>query len=153
MMEHSLFKRGKVHGIAVRTVLDVDPQFLDDIIVTAVEGGIGYWSQVEEYRHANQAPGHVFASIIDISDDYDEEETEDSTTELPPRYRIDSETIYRALTLVAAAGATELEALRIGKFSQDDIIHAMMEKDAGEIDAGLADDLVQIGLFGRTMYG
>ena len=154
MIQHSLFKRDQTHHIQVQTIISVDPLFLDDVICTAVEGGIGYWSQVEKYKWDNMAgPGFTFADIIDIAEDYDEDEDGETTSEPPPRYKVDNETIHRALTLLGMANGGMLDTMYVSESFRSDIIQAMMEKDTGEIDANMADSLVQIGLFGRVKYG
>lgn len=114
-------------------------QFLHDIFVTALEGGIGYWSQASKYRWS-VCDGHTedldnFVAVI--------HDTEDNRK----KYTVDRAVIQRGLSKIASGTAKVHESYvkRIGQASR--------ENDFGNCDAGDADVIVQAGLFGEVVYG
>lgn len=107
-------------------------QFLDDIIITAMEGGINYWAQRLRYN-----PDSPVKAIIRDVDDYDSGQW----------------TITRAIVRNGIRGIVESEnILRDGPL-RDTILLANLKNDAGYIDAIGADVIVQAGLFGKVVYG
>lgn len=148
----------------IQVTIELEDEFLSDIIVTAVEGGIGYWSQTEQYQYVDcdnedgHDPLHVVvgeprsthtynpncyqtrATIIDAV----------ATAELEPsgcfevKYDITLDKIAEAIQKIAQWEAEGLgwkqtmDAVRIG--------------DAGMIDAGDADNIVQVACFGDVVY-
>jgi hypothetical protein len=127
------------------TTATLDPQFAHDVFVTAVEGGINYWAAVLRYRWmasdgACDLEG-FHALVVDAESDESDE----------PQ-RIDRDVIVRGLQRIVDGTATccgrPLDAL-----FTDRIASAVAEIDAGDIDAGDADTIVQVGLFGEVVYG
>jgi hypothetical protein len=113
------------------------------MFTTALEGGIGYWSECLEYCWS-KGPDHEpdldgFYALI--------EETESGEDE-PPTHRIDREVILRGLSRLFAGEYRGLHAKTAGL-----IMAAALGGDAGRLDASDADCLVQIGLFGEVVYG
>lgn len=122
--------------------------FLRDIITTAVEGGIGYWSQCSHYQWVDRdgtvrvpvgrrlpellAKG-AFAVVY-------AEGGEDPLT-------IDVETVARGLKLICEGGCDLNDRIR------NAIRVANHESDAGMLDADDADVIVQAGLLGEIVYG
>ena len=111
-----------------------------DIFVTALEGGINYWASVDTYIWTDDS-GHedvlgFHATIRDIEDDNGE-------------FVVNRETIARGVGLfsVWASGHPSQHrhdagnCLRFGKWDELDI------------DADLADEIVQFGIFGELIYG
>jgi hypothetical protein len=119
-------------------VVELDDESLADILVTAVEGGIGYWSECSEYQH-NGTPGiaakDVFAVIIDTED-----------PEFSGSIRIDLDIISRGIKNILAKDIIRKSAL-------DEILRAICEDDVGMIDADYADCIIQAGLWGELRYG
>ncbi len=117
----------------------VSKETLFNVFVTALEGGIGYWSVCTKYRWA----------LPDGSEDLDGfhaviEETE-SREDTPPVHRIDAKVIVRGLKHFATPGS-----------GYNDVRAACLALLAGEdadYDAVVADCIVQAGLFGEVVYG
>ena len=112
----------KVTIPAVET--NLDEQFVKDIMVTAVEGGINYWAcltSVERDADLNvlSIEGH----------DAEDEETE---------FKADLSTILLGLQMCVTEGR---------------YVDAIRNSDASELDADDADLILQMGVFGEVVYG
>lgn len=113
-------------------------ELLDSVIITAIEGGIGYWSVCSEYEW-DGVPARA------VVQEFDESTGEPYGEKL---------TIDRALVSKALDRVTDLTQPRIANKSlTKEIIFAVLEDDPGCIDADGADVLVQFGLFGKIVYG
>lgn len=111
---------------------DLTAEECGDIAITAAEGGIGYWSVIQSYDWTRWAdddivePGHEVPSdfVFYTIEELDDEGVFDITPELINRgYEI---------------------WLQERKVILDDM---------GEVDAEIADVLVQYGCFGKVVYG
>jgi len=107
-------------------------KFLDDVIITAVEGGIGYWSICDSYKRGNDKP--TTAEI--------EELEEDGVTRTGNKFSINREMMKDAMDKALAERMLNKRALA-----------AIIMEDAGDLDADDADSIVQIGCFGRVIFG
>lgn len=121
-------------------------EFLHCIFTTALEGGIGYWSQAATYRWSMAGDSNVddLDGFIAIIGEFDE-----STG----KYRHD-----KPLTINRAVIQKGLARLADKDFKvRDDIRKTALAgsamNDAGDIDAEIADVIVQAGLFGEIIYG
>lgn len=119
-------------------------QFLKDLIITAVEGGIGYWSFCRNYDYK---AGTVEVAAMDPDDWDGDEDTLDDYLEWHP---VTIETMARGINLICSGEckyATRGEYVRFMR-------KANRENDgAGMLDAGDADNILQAGLFGELIYG
>ena len=129
------------------------------IITTALEGGIGYWSQCLQYqwrypdlgassdaaaraaRHATGDDSTAWAHALIV-------DTDDEAGGESERIGITHAVIERALRRIRAGAATEIGAGRRSR-----ILTAHFANDAAELDANDADAIVQLGLFGELIYG
>lgn len=117
-------------------------RLLHGLFTTALEGGIGYWSSCRAYRWSTDMTYEhddlegFFAEITD------EEEDED--------YRIDRTVVARGYRL-----ATSKEWRNKISWSTDAPPLVVTEEslDEWDYDAGDADVIVQLGLFGNVVYG
>lgn len=121
-------------------------QVLHDVFVTALEGGIGYWSQCFTYHWENGGGlddldlDGFYADIVD---------TEDGNKP----YRIDRSVIERGLAAIINPPA-DLQAHETPSMSlRKAVAAAVATNDAGDLDADDADNIVQMGLFGSIIYG
>ncbi len=124
--------------MAVRT--DKRSAFLWDVFVTALEGGIGYWSAASEYHIWRSSDGEpdtagFFATIEDGEDDGKE-------------YRIDAAVIARGLGRIVR-GEVEIASSIRGNV----MLANATNGDDADLDAIDADCVVQAGLFGEVVYG
>ena len=121
--------------------MDNHAEFYSDIITTAVEGGIGYWSQCDEYRWQDRAPEDIYAVVRELAPDGS------YVPETDPALRIDWQVIRKGLHMIVNR---EVPVRR-------DIFEAIQggydEWDAAEIDSEAADCIVQAALLGELRYG
>lgn len=121
-------------------------QFLADVLTTAVEGGIGYWSAVSEYRWDLEDPAdtsvvvHEYDDDLGINGDYKEEGV-----------RVDLDLIAKGIGILKRSGG-------VGSAFQSDYWKQFLLADRtngedGDYDAGTADCIVQAGMFGEVVYG
>lgn len=131
-------------------------EFLADIITTALEGGVGYWSQASEYRWfsptlsgGTATPGpngtaNAYATL---------HETDTDDGELGEALTVDVDVIAKAFGLIALSASGKLEIPSLSHDYARRLMSAYREIEAGDIDAGDADNIVQVGLFGEVRYG
>lgn len=113
-------------------------RFLADIIITAVEGGTGYWASVSAYDHPEDSPAETRAIL--------HEEDGERYSEVPLEVTLD----------VVALGIARIkqDGFSIRSELKNDIIVASEKNDdEGLLDAEAADVIVQAGLFGQIVYG
>jgi hypothetical protein len=113
-------------------------EFYWSLFVTAIEGGINYWADVVKYHCADtdDDEGHQgFYAVI----------REDGLLEGPQTLRIDLAVIKRGFRLAS----TKFRHLGWSAEKPPIIVRPDMDWDA---DAGDADMVVQLGLFGDVIY-
>jgi hypothetical protein len=115
----------------------VSEQFASDVIITAIEGGIGYWANVLEYRHT---PEPATAKIR-------EQEATDPKDNVPKEATLNREFIQKGIDALAS-GAIKVNPRLLGN-----ILVGAVTDDAGEVDSDGADVIVQAALFGELVYG
>ncbi len=123
------------------TKTDLRKQFLFDVFIAALEGGIDYWAVVEEYHHSNDGIEDLegfFAKVSDCEGD----ET------FPDNSRIDKNIIIKGINKIINDND-----LKINDKIRERIKEANRLSDAGMIDANDADCIVQVGLFGELVFG
>lgn len=109
-------------------------EFLTDVLITAVEGGIGHWADdITDYCYDDDA-GRRGATISC----YDDASIEG--------FRLTLGLIENGIKLIADP------ALQIASDYRREIAQASTDNDAGDIDAGLADCIVQAAVFGSIAY-
>ena len=126
------------------------------IFVTALEGGIGYWSRAYTYHTGGRNEGGGFdddlqgfsADILDCVEHPDVG---------PFEIDIDEDEDARLVTIDRAVVVRGLEAIASGRVKLARRIHeavaADLAGDGGAIDAEAADCVIQAGLFGEVVYG
>lgn len=109
-------------------------QFLDGIIITALEGGIGYWSVCSAYTHHAPAIAQI-------------RETDDYGEPVGDLLEINRDVIRKGLKEIIG-GETNCHS-----YGVKHIAGANAMSDPCDIDASFADIIVQVGLFGNIVYG
>ena len=109
----------------------MNTQFLSDIIVTAVEGGTNYWAQVSNYSHADE---NTHATFHDMEDGQ--------------RYPITPTDVQEAIEQIIGGDTSGIHPVIVNK-----IAVAVRENEAGDVDADLADLIVQVACFTEVVYG
>ena len=125
-------------------------RFLSDVIITAVEGGIGYWSYVRNYRHGCPKDGNDEARVpahVELCDHDDGEVRRDATDAkwMP----LDNKVVAKAFKAIMGQDEIPFASLNWRKR----MVAAYWANDSGDIDSGDADMVVQIALFGKVVYG
>jgi len=125
--------------------------FLQDVITTAVEGGIGYWSQCSHYQWVHWDDGRVMVTVGQRGDRTDcyavvHEVNDDESGYKEEALEINVEVIARGLRLL-------LDKQLVNSRMRNSIGQADRENDAGYIDSDDADAIVQAGLLGEVRYG
>lgn len=116
-------------------------QLLHGLFTTALEGGIGYWSECSDYWWGNSLEDE------DLSGFYaDIVETGDGDVEIA--HKITRTTISKGYALATSADWRN----RLGWSSHKPPI-VPTEDDDWDYDASDADMIVQLGLFGDVVYG
>lgn len=121
--------------ISVTHTISIPDELLHTIFVTAMEGGIGYWSTCTGYRWSKDGAGDTedlegfYANIEDVEED-------------SKPHRIDRDTIIKGVAKLLTS--TECRWLAEKFFGDLDDI---------DLDAGDADIIVQLALFGTVVYG
>lgn len=120
-------------------------QFLIDVFNTAIEGGVTTWANVKKYHWTtdrsnpldNEDHRGFYAIIVDSEDD--------DAADL----RIDRDLVALGVRRIRDdAEVTGLDPATLKQIKQ-----AIRKHDAGEIDAGAADIVIQVGLFDEVVYG
>jgi hypothetical protein len=109
-------------------------ELLKDIVITAVEGGIGYWASCTKYKWE----GLDFPEVTLAPDG---EPTEFTVTTVTP------ELVCTGLQKCVDAPAY----IANGRASR--IMQALVEDDASYLDRDDADCIIQMGMFGAIVYG
>jgi len=108
-------------------------EYLDDILTTAVEGGIGYWSIGRNYVWSDDGP-----ATVEIREEEEEE---------GPWHLVDRSAIRKGIALVLSGDT------RVHESYVDTLRKAERELDSCEIDGELADIIVQAAILGDVVYG
>jgi len=116
-------------------------QLLADIIVTAVEGGTGYWAQVSEYKH-DCPPAETYAVLHEWNDETDSYEEKGK--------RLDVRKVRAAM--VEIARGSHGRALH-GVAFRDEIQELWNDPEGCDWDADTADGIAQVALLGAVTYG
>ena len=115
------------HQIKLNTALEVEEQFLMDILVTAVEGGINYWCALMTVERNDDLDVRSFTG-------HDHEDIEE-------KFSCDINDVLRGL-----------EKIVNGEHHRD-LKGYIMEQDACMIDAEGADIIIQTAVLGEITYG
>lgn len=158
--------------VATKTPLSVGrKKFLHEVFNTALEGGIQYWANVDEY-HWHHPGGWdedidgfyatVLSAELDLEDPNDNGWGIDG---LPSTLRIDLDVVDRGTNLFARHCRGEINSHGIDvpeeqrkPLADDAYWRQFLAAEAthgreGGYDAMVADSIIQFGLFGSLVYG
>lgn len=139
-MEEKKIGTNEVLNVSFAVV--VTPEDIDDIMCTALEGGITYWCNrakvvgdyLGEYGHEQIARGGELE--MHVVEPFDEEDTE--------WYTLTKEKLLKGLEAY-------LKEPRHGDFLE--FVDHELKLDTCNVDANVADSIVQYALFGEEIYG
>lgn len=127
--------------MAVATLAREQRQLCADVLTTAVEGGINYWSSVSRYRwgpkDVDDSVTPPFAEVT-LHDQEDEDKA----------YTLDQDGIRRAFARLAEGPVQWLADETRARY-----VAAFADPEGADLDAGDADAIVQTALFGEVRYG
>jgi hypothetical protein len=118
-----------------------------DIAVTAAEGGIGYWSRIDEYDWHRWAVSDTGVNReVDDNFVFYTIRFENPTTDAPPDLSADitPALIRRGLQIAITAARKDLVA---------DILNGPREDWMDNLDSDSADCIIQCGVFGEVVFG
>lgn len=111
--------------------------FYDDVLTTAVEGGINYWAECRGYRWSDDGP-----TTADVRD---------------AGYEDDGPGEWKHLTRASMVEAFSVlrsdKPLALHSSYRERINQAWRAADAGDIDTTDADIVVQVAVLGDVIYG
>lgn len=113
--------------------VELDESFLDDVCVTAAEGGINYWAN----GRSHTLKGSQFRIV-------EQEPSEGDTAKV---FDVTHEAIKLGITRVLNP------AFEINADTRMDLYRAVVTNDCGHIDADVADAIVQAAMFNELVYG
>ena len=111
--------------------------FLDCVTITAIEGGIGYWSVCHSYKWKDQP------EVTALIQEFDEDEGRVTG----PMITVNRALIRKGIKQVLSGEAD------VHKSMVKLIAAADRTNDGGDIDADAADVIVQAAVFGTLTYG
>jgi hypothetical protein len=120
--------------VAIGFTINVSDAFCADVLCTALEGGIGYWSVADQIKQAE-------------SGDYVSAVLEDAEGDENWKHTIDYAAIRRGIKR-----ALEPD-FNLNRDTKGYIFSAITQQDAGQIDADAADAIVQAACFNTLVYG
>jgi len=126
--------------------IEIPEQLIRDIIITACEGGIGYWSQLESYDGPAIADG-VEGSLPLRIREIKEEGWDEETTDYGPWRDLGIEQVIGGLQKMVQEYPHRRDTMRM--------IEAITNYDSGnyDYDADDADNVIQFALLGGLVYG
>ena len=108
-------------------------QLIDDLFVTACEGGINYWASVSQYHWTG---GELLAVIHDMEDD-------------GKTYTVDRKVMSRGYRLACGEWRDRLA----WSTARPPLVVTERTRDEWDFDAYDADMILQLGIFGDVVYG
>lgn len=119
-------------------------EFLSDVLTTAVEGGINYWASVSAYRWDTPNPDEIGVTVhVDDEDDWPTEGK-----------RVTLDTIAHGIAVLKASGGPSSPGEEYpGSYWKEFLLADRTNGEDGDYDAGIADCILQAGLFDKIVYG
>lgn len=120
-------------------------EFLSDVLGTALEGGVGYWSTAFDIERSGDYPdGDWYYTAVTLYEDADGDKWCSQKDEECRGHKVD-------LTGVAHGIAALLK--RVPRYRHHKLLaDANRDNDAGDIDSDIADDISQIAALGTLTY-
>lgn len=128
-------------------------RFLRDVMITAIEGGTGYWAMADKVQRSGTAEQrkelafdwHYESYVLIEGEDGTDECQADGVEGKCAGHLVNADVIERGMGLLAAT--------KLDPEIKRSLLAGIAENDGGEVDALGADVLVQLGVFGTVVYG
>lgn len=134
----------KTYEITVENKIELTSQDIEDIMVTALEGGIGYWARLDNtgdaYKNApKEEPVSITCAreLLAGNNVFFEDVEEDGS-----EYVLNLHMLLKGIGQWIDANMTSLKGL---------VMHGSI--DTYDIDAAIADEIIQYALFGEIVFG
>lgn len=130
--------------IITQTEITVTNQDIDDIVCTALEGGINYWAVeaevVGEYRGkwAYEQISRDGELVIYLDEPFDKDDTD--------AYTLDKASFLRGLRMYLEDPEKPYDIVEFDEDTGKNVI------DTGEVDAVVADMILQYAMFGEIVF-
>lgn len=124
-------------------------QFLQDVLTTAIEGGINYWAGVDEYKWDGLPVGDAYAVVVEQEEITTDEDGFDVYPE-SAKHRVDIDVIAKGIGILLEKRKDERWKKH---YWHQFVIANRTNSDEGDYDADIADQILQAGLFGEVVYG
>ena len=134
----------ELHTVKLELVKEVTRDFLDDVLVTAFDsqyGGCWYWAKPAGRGWIQQDCGTEEQTWSGVEITWEEREEEG----------MDPVVVDHALLVTGIQRILDSKDIR--KQIKELMETAVFQDDAGDVDADLADTIVQYALFGEGVYG
>lgn len=126
-------------NIKIELNIDITDENIDDIMTTALEGGINYWCNKVEVKDKDYKDKKYASDVLSVDGVLLMHDAEEDTI-----YELTKEKFINGLSKFL---------LKKGMSYFCDADAHELEIDCGMIDAGDADTIVQYALFGEEIYG
>lgn len=149
--------------ITITHDIELTDDFLSGIMCTALEGGIGYWAIAKNIKRTTKGDDWEYLSC-ELADDEEYHDAEIDQQEILDQLIEDEEHIYedydnklRKMTEAAVKWNTLnyeviAEGCKRAIEGRFNVAKYIIEQDCCMIDAGDADLIVQLGIFGEEVY-
>jgi hypothetical protein len=137
----------------VSVEVELPPQFLADVLTTAVEGGINYWCVADSVDRARTGDltGLDDLSVVRVVRPVDREDAANGASIVNRWGDFDLDTVHLGIDRIVAGRIEIAPSIRAA------VVTAVLGygdgPDAGDIDADLADVIVQAGALNGVVYG
>lgn len=130
-------------------------RFLTDVLTTAVEGGIGYWSTVSEYHWYDPSldQGTALHNAGEPNAYVTVHEHDDSELDPGVVQTIGVEEIAEALRKIGNGEVQHLHPDIANIIRVNNLTNGEHDGKVEDIDASLADVIVQVAVLGEVRYG
>lgn len=116
--------------------VEISDQLCADILSIAIEGGIGYWAEAQDIkRTAGDDWEYAEYTLIDAEGDEEWQHV------------VGFAAVRRGIEMLLAPEA------RVTGDTKGNVKAAVLRDDAGFVDAGDADAIIQFACFGEIVYG
>lgn len=144
------------HDLTVQLEIEVPERLRSDILITAFDGSYGAVWQFGWARHVETKTDQSVASPLDqIWESVEIELTDPSDSpgdKVTSRYVIDHRSIVTGLHHMIN-GKDKNGRPNTSRKNKELLVQAILDDDAGEIDAVLASAIVECSIWGHVVYG
>jgi hypothetical protein len=132
---------------ACGVTLKIQEGLCEDILCTAIEGGINHWAEEIAPVRQTRADDSVGWVYVSARIGYENEDGDLIGRD------IDREKIAMSIATILQCGCDDKNLRKVNEKSYQYILEAVVTNDASMIDADIADIIVQVAIFGEYTYG